>query len=100
MSKRLKKHFTCAKPVSVRLCMYVSVCAGWAAVPRQTPARSNYIKQNLAQESDIHHARQQTFRLDITNTFITPLAKPAAGLYDYPAYSVYHRHILTPFVST
>jgi len=71
MSKSLKKHFSRAKPVSVRLCMCVRVCAGWAAVPMQTPVRTNSIKQNRPQESDFPRARQQNFRLDVTQIFIT-----------------------------
>jgi hypothetical protein len=57
--EEVKKHFTVAKPVIVRLCMCVRVCAGWAAVPMRTPARTISIKQNLPQESDSHPARQQ-----------------------------------------
>ena len=100
MSKSLKKHFTRAKPVSVRLCMCVRVCAGWAAVPMHTLARTNSIKQNRPQESDFHTAHQQTFRLDVIQILITTFAKTAAGLCPHPAYSCYHRHVLVPFVST
>jgi len=76
-------------------CASVYVYAGWAAVPMYTLARTNSIKQNIPQESDFHPAR-----VDVTQIFITPFAKTAAGLYPHQAYSVYYRQILVPFVST
>ena len=58
------------------------------------------MKQNIPQAADFHSARQQTCRLDVTQIFITLFAKTAAGLYPHPDYSVCHRHILVPLVST
>jgi hypothetical protein len=91
---------------SCRTCKYASVyvctCvyAGLAAVPMHTTARTNSIKQDLPQESECHPARQQTFRLDVFQIFISPFAETAVGLYPHPAYSFYHCHVLVPFVST